>query len=285
MTARSTAMAFVLALVLALALVSGGCEPDTDLPRTFINGPRVLAIKAEPPSVPPGGSTIVTTLIVGTGGETPVVSWVRCRRAPRPGEAINPDCVDTAQADYLEPIGDGPTITTTMPDDATASALGQPDATGSVYLPLVARVTVAGQTLIATYRLRLQSDGDANQNPVLTGLLRVDAAGTATPLDAAAPPVVRAGDQVTLQVAVADGSVETYPPPLGGAPVAEIVRTSWFSTAGTFSLERSEGPQASSVLQLDTLLPAPGNAIDVFAVIRDDRGGTDYVQRTLTFEQ
>jgi hypothetical protein len=38
-----------------------------------------------------------------------------------------------------------------MPD--IASALNQPDASGGVYLPLVARVTVAGG-LIATYRLR-----------------------------------------------------------------------------------------------------------------------------------
>ena len=113
----------------------------------------------------------------------------------------------------------------------------------------------------------------------------VDAAGVATPLDAAAPPTVHAGDRLTLQVAVADGSVETYPPPLGGAPVAEMLRTSWFSTAGKFSEERSEGPQASTVLELDDLLPRPGNAIDLFAVIRDDRGGTDYVHRTLTFGQ
>ena len=70
-----------------------------------------------------------------------------------------------------------------MPDDVTPAALGQPDASGGVYLTLVARVTVAGETLVATYRLRLQSPGDVNvnQNPVLTGLLLVDAAGVATP--------------------------------------------------------------------------------------------------------
>jgi hypothetical protein len=213
------------------------------------------------------------------------VSWDRCRLAPRPGEAINPDCVDTAQADYLEPIGDGTTITTTMPDDVTPAALGEPDASGGVYLALVARVTVAGQTLIATYRLRLQSAGDVNHNPVLTDLLLVNAAGVATPLDAAAPPTVRAGDRLTLQIAVAADSVEVYPPPLGGDPVPEMLRTSWFSTAGKFSQERSEGPEATTVLELDDLLPSPGNAIDVFSVIRDDRGGTDYVQRALTFGQ
>jgi len=281
MSARSIATA----TALAVALACGGCKPDDELPRTFINGPQVLAIKAEPPSAPPGGSVSVTVLVAGTGGETPSVSWAACRRAPRPGEAINPDCVVTAQADYLEPIGEGTTITATMPGDITATALGQPDASGGVYLPLVARVTVAGQTLIATYRLRLQSNGDANQNPVLTGLLLVDAAGAATPIEAAAPPTVRAGDRLTLQIAVADGSVETYPAPLDGQPVVEMLQTSWFSTAGKFSQERSQGPQATTVLELDAMLPVPGTAIDVFAVIRDDRGGTDYVHRTMTFGQ
>ena len=75
------------------------------------------------------------------------------------------------QADYLEPIGDGPTITTTMPADVTAAELGQPDASGGVYLPLVARVTVGGQSLVATYRLRLATAADLNHNPDLTGVL------------------------------------------------------------------------------------------------------------------
>ena len=88
----------------------------------------------------------MTILVVGAGGQTTtVVSWSRCLLAPLPGQASNPDCVDNRQAPYLEPIGEGATITTTMPADITAEALGQPDASGGVYLTLVARVTVAGR--------------------------------------------------------------------------------------------------------------------------------------------
>ena len=85
------------------------------------------------------------------------MSWARCRPAPRPGDAVNPDCFDDAGAATLEPIGEGLTITTEMPADATAEALGEPDASGGVYLPLIARVTVAGETLLASYRLRLST--------------------------------------------------------------------------------------------------------------------------------
>ena len=63
-------------------------------------------------------------------------------------------------------------------------------------------MTVAGQTLVAIYRLRLQSTGDAdvNRNPVLTGLLLVDAGGDGRPSTRPSPPTVRAGDRLTLQV-------------------------------------------------------------------------------------
>jgi hypothetical protein len=280
MTLRGRRRACILAL-----LCASGCEPDDELPSTLITGPRVLAIKAEPPSVAPGESTLVTALIVGVGTETPSVSWLRCRRAPRLGEAVNPDCVTVAQADYLEPIGDGATITTVMPGDVTASSLGQPDASGGVYLPLVARVTVGGRTLVAVDRLRLAVAGDVNRNPVLDGLLVVGADGTVTPIDEANPPSVRAGERLTLRAAVAGGSVESYPPPLGGAAVLETLRTSWFSTAGRFSQQRSEGAQPTAVLELRDTLPPPGNPIDLYAVTRDDRGGTAYVHKALAFAQ
>ena len=275
-----------IALLLVASLSLGaGCTPDDELPRTLIVKPRVLAIKAQPPSVAAGETTTVTVLIVGTGAETPAVSWVRCRRAPRPGDAINPDCFDPAHADLLEPIGEGPTITTEMPADVTTEALGQPDASGGVYLPLIARVTVAGQSLLGSYRLRLSTPGDVNRNPGLTGVLSVNADGSGTAIEEASPPVVKAGDQLTLQPELADGSAETYPAALGDGTATEILLSSWFSTAGRFSQERTDATQPRTVLELSDPLPAPGDLIDLYAVTRDDRGGTEYVHRRLAFGQ
>jgi hypothetical protein len=273
-----------LLVLLLCAGVGAGCTPKDEPPRTLIVKPRVLAIKAEPPSVAPGESTTVTTLIVGTGAETPAVSWTRCRRAPRPGDAINPDCFDD-EAAYLEPIGEGPTITTEMPTDATADTLGEPDASGGVYLPLIARVAVAGQTLLASYRLRLSTADDVNHNPGLTGVLVLDGSGSDVPLDPANPPVVRTGDHLTLKAALPAGSGESYPAALGNGTATEILLTSWFSTAGRFSQERTDDTQPSTALELDDLLPAPGATIDLFVVTRDDRGGAAYVHQGLAFEQ
>jgi hypothetical protein len=226
---------------------------------------------------------MVSALVVGTAGEMPAISWARCRRAPLPGDAINPDCLEMGPNVFLEEIGEGMTITATMPADVTPADLGAPDATGGVYLPLVARVTVDRQTLIATYRLRLGSASDLNQNPALTGLLVMDASGNNVPLDPATPLVVHPGDRLTLTTVITPDSLQTFPGPLGGEPTVEVLTTSWFSTRGTFTKQRSDGLQATNVLQLDDDLRAPGS-IDLFAVTRDDRGGTDYVQRTLSSE-
>jgi hypothetical protein len=78
-------------VLVAAALLAGGCQEDDEVPRSFIGGPRVLAIKAEPPEVAPGQSSTVTILLAGTEGQTPAVSWSACLLPPLPGQASNPD--------------------------------------------------------------------------------------------------------------------------------------------------------------------------------------------------
>jgi hypothetical protein len=264
-----------------------GCQPKGDLPASYVADPRVLAIKAEPPEIAAGESTSVTAWVVGTDGQTPTVSWSRCRRAPLPGQAINPDCLANPQAAYVEPIGEGATITTTMPADVTPDALGLPDASGGVYLPLIARVTVAGEELTATYRLRLGQPGAVpNHNPVVAGVFVVDAAGE-TPLDEAVPYVVHEGDVVTLSVALPSDSAESYLSPLGGpsgGPVTEVITTSWFANGGDVGNNRTNNGAPSMVLHFDKRLPAVGAPIDLYLVARDERGGTDYAHRTFVLQ-
>jgi hypothetical protein len=278
-------MAKAIAIIACLLLAASACEPDGEAPRTLVTGPRVLAIKAQPPQVPPGASTTVTILVAGTQGQAATVAWSRCLLAPLPGQASNPDCVTNAQASYIEPIGEGTTITTMMPADITADALGQPDASGGVYLTLVARVTVGAESLAAVYRLRLSTGSDDNQNPTLTGVTASDGSATES-LDEATPRPVRQGDKLTLNAVLAPGSEDTYIAPMVGdlgGQVRETERTSWFSSAGEFDDDRTEIGQRT-VLSLDQFLPAPGTIIDLYAVAHEERGGVDFVHRTLRLE-
>jgi hypothetical protein len=272
--------------LLPAAACLGGCQASGDLPVSYVAGPRVLAIKAEPPQIGPGESSSVTAWVVGTNGQTPTVSWSQCLRAPLPGQAINPDCLANPQAGYVQPIGEGVTVTVTMPADITADALGLPDASGGVYLPLIARVSVGANQLVASYRLRLAQPGvSPNMNPVFTGVSVIDPSG-ATPLDEAVPRVVHAGDELTLSASFNPASNEPYLSPVGGPSgglVTEVITTAWFSSGGEITPSANASDPTIN-LRFDQRLPAPGATIDLYIVARDERGGTDTAHRTFQLQ-
>jgi len=272
-----------------LSASAAACARHDELPVTFVAGPRVLAIKAEPPEVPAGGDTTLTAFVVGPGSEAPDVTWTRCRLAPLPGQTINPDCFADGPAPYLEPAGAGVSAAVTMPADVTPLALGLPDATGGFYLTFVARVRAGGASLVAAYRLRLalpgSTDAQRNHNPVFTAVFLTGDAGWSL-VDPASPPVVHAGDRLDLSVSADPTSVESYPSPVGDQPgglAFEVLRASWFADAGNLSDAGTSNAQPSTTLTLDDRLPAAGSPINVYVVIRDERGGTDWATRALDF--
>jgi hypothetical protein len=265
----------------------------------------VLAIKAQPPETPPGQKSMLTALTVDTMGRPLDIGWSECLLPPLQGQIVNPDCLLGPAASSRRPLGSGPQLEVTMPAMDSVQSLGLPDATGGVYLPLIAQVTAGSDTLVASYRLRLGTGSPANQNPMLTGVFTVVApeAGAAdagspgagevvTALDPATPPVVHSGDQLTLRASFAPGSAEAYQiqDPRGNAGtimprgVTETLTLSWFATAGSLSEGSSGVERPDQVLKLDQHLPPGGTAIDLWVVGRDERGGTDYVHRTLRFQ-
>lgn len=260
----------------------GGCQSFSDPPVSFVVGLRVLGIEAEPPQIAPGASTMVTALVVDTDGGTPTSSWSQCNLPPFPGQTVNPDCVDGSAPSALQPIGDGLTIPFVMPQ-VTAASLGAPDATGGVYLPLVAAIDASPQALTAVYRLRLADASPANTNPTIADVLSVDAAGAMSPLDPTTPTPVEAGGVLSLTVTFVPGSAQSYTA-ADGTVTTETLTTSWFCTAGNLSFEKTSATQPVTVLHLDQHLPSAGAQIDLYAVARDERGGTDFAHRTLLLQ-
>jgi hypothetical protein len=279
----------------AALLAAPACEPSADPPASFVDSLRVLAIKADPPEVASGASATLTMFAVDGTSPPPSVSWSRCLRAPLPGQTINPDCVSNLSASpppaYIEPIGTGPTVSATMPD-TTSGAFGEPDASGGVYLPIIAKVTSASDQVIASYGLRLTPASGAgqavNQNPTLTNVFVDDGSGAGSvPLDEATPRVVHKGDTLQLAVTYAPGSAESYvaqPAGQAAAPTTEVLTTSWFTTAGELDHKKTSDERPQNVLHLDARLPAAGAIIDLYIVGHDERGGTDYLHRTLQLQ-
>jgi hypothetical protein len=286
---------WLLALALAPLAAALACAPSNEVPASYVGGLRVVGVKAEPPEVPAGASSTLTIWYTDPSGATPTVTWSRCMRAPVPGDEVNPDCVSTDTAPYLEPLAAGPTTTTVMPDPATTSGVfGEMDATGGVYLPLVAHVSTAADSVTTTYRLRLHPAGDTeppNQNPKLTAVLAGDTSGSAatTPLDEATPLVVHAGDTINLAATFDPTSAEAYTAPrfTGGASTAvvtEQLTTSWFVTGGKLDFDKTNSAQPQNVLHMSERLPAPGSRIDLYLVAHDERGGADMAHRVLQFQ-
>jgi hypothetical protein len=233
---------------------------------------------------------------------------------------VSKDCFDTDLGSALtEQLGDGATMNVTMPR-LTADQLGVPDSTGGVYLPVILAVSDGVETVTAVYRLRYSAPIQTplgpfpppNHNPHLEDVL------IAYENDAGTKPlgdfVINTGDRVAMRALLPDADHELYPqiegkfelPDLAGGSldrdagalhffdggvevggvtlvfVRETLRVSWFATVGRLDpdVTGADG-KLDTTLYLDKYLVPPPADIDLYVVVRDDRGGTDFTQRKL----
>lgn len=280
------------------ALLLCGCT--TFDPASFVDKLRLVAVVADPPDVAPGQSSTLTATAANPGGALPTITWDACLLAPPPasGQSVNQDCVTLPEGDpALVHFGQGLSATATMPM-LSPSMLGLPDQTNGFYLPVRARLDAGGSSLVAFYSLRIflgsLTPNTPNRNPSLTGIFTVpsaDAGAAAdTPLDEANPPVVHDGDALALRALLTPDSQESYvvfdgdPATTPPRMVTETVRISWFATAGEFSNDTTGVDKPDTTLTLDKHQPPSGTTIDLWAVARDERGGSDVLHRTLAFQ-
>src|ERR1700687_5032566 len=207
------------------------------VPASIVHGLRVLAIKAEPPEVPPGQITSLTALAIDTTGRSIEIAWAACTLLPPPGTVqLNPDCINADAAPYLLALGDGLRLSAGVPI-VNPPDFGPPDARGGLSLPVRARALAGADRLDSIYPLRLATGLPPNHNPTLTAVLRVPAMGDPIPLDEASPLEVHAGQEITLRAFFSSDSAEMYQPVGAGqsGTLTEILRVSWFTTGGSLS--------------------------------------------------
>jgi hypothetical protein len=286
---------FVRICIAALALCA--CRSATFEPASFVAGLRVLAIKAEPPDLAPDASTTLTALAVDTEGRAIAIVWSVCLLVPPLGKTLHPDCLAEDAGTSVISFGTGQGASFTMPA-IDLSAYGRSDTTGGFYIPILARARAGDTNVTALYQLRVNAGSATNRNPAFDNLFVVQDDGGAeihVPLDDAGGAqnlVIRERDEWTLLPTFADGSVETYAMSNGDASVlaTETLSISWFATAGGFSAERTSGLGPDVLFKMPTRADAPahvpdsGALIDLWVVARDNRGGVDFVHRTLRFE-
>jgi len=114
----------VLVTAAALALSSAACEPDLGAPISVIGGPRILAVRGNPPEAKEGAQVTYDLLAVDVDGTVPMpsASWAVCT-APRPpseNSAVATACFDIADTAGPAPTFQAP-VTAADPDDPTTT--------------------------------------------------------------------------------------------------------------------------------------------------------------------
>ena len=236
------------AVALALALVA--CSPHLDDRLFRVEGPRILAVVAEPAEAAPGTPIAYRALQVDASGEiTDAIDWAFCaERAPlaslgsvsanclhASGDAIVPFGAMTIDAAGALPVDAcrlfGPEVPPAgQPGDPPGRPV-DPDPTGGYYQPLRLIPEAGGEVGVTIERTRIQcglasGTGEdrvaylhryrVNRNPSLSMLDLAMPNGTHVTIDTSAPPApsqIPAGTVVTIRASWTEcpGHVDDLP--------------------------------------------------------------------------
>lgn len=293
-----------------------GC--DTPLrPDSFVDALQVLAVRATPPWPAPGASATLEALVVAPPGETVRYAWSWC---PFSGSAANgyPCLFDEltlkAELDAMLPRSSatlpsydlGEAATATLPhtvsplllrrlcNRAVDEALAGPetDCDPGLWATVALVATTATETVRATKKVFLSFTTSAadNRNPAIGGVLWHQQ-GSARLLDDQGSVVLPHDAAHALNADVPDSGAETYAPTAGGAS-RERLLLSWFIDTGALDAGRflfipGETPLAQATANVWTLPSAPervGSPARLWAVLRDNRDGADWVSVVVTIE-
>ncbi|HEV8322049.1 MAG TPA: hypothetical protein VG389_10575 [Myxococcota bacterium] len=278
-----------------------GCGfPQFD-PPSLVDSVRILAIKAEPPEVAPGESSVVTASIFDPAG-APLMIWSVCTPDPVAGASACAESLSGSGGTVADPQF-GPTATVDVPIDALqgADAGEQVLAVASLIVCSGGDPTMGGDPTrcfpadagtgggdagtatsfdeipdtveIGIKRITVSDSVVPNQNPVITEVnLSFDGGATTTPFPdtlvdcgaVTANACIGAGQTATFTVVAASGSVEGYTELVNGVeePRTETLITSFFGTTGRFGNIRAVGDGPDATGMSDVWQSAPATEAD-----------------------
>jgi hypothetical protein len=216
-----------------------------------IDRPRLLAVRLEPPQATIGDAVSVDTLVAYPAGADPAgaVGLWQC-----PADAYFPH--GCAGAEGAIEIG-GASGSVTVGEDWRARATAA--FPYHSYLIVTATLETEGDSETAIKRLVVglpDEDDPPNENPILESL-RVDGTGGDVRLE----PVIAEGSQETYVLRTIDGDV---------VDTTEEMFVSWYASCGTLGASLTRGTSLATSFHTD-------EPCTVWAILRDGRGGTDWV--------
>ncbi|HYR55304.1 MAG TPA: hypothetical protein VEM39_04250 [Myxococcaceae bacterium] len=284
---RALACLAVAFAVWFLVACSNDLERQSQLQRV-----RVLAIRADPAEVvldpdraiPPAPVRLTALTFAPDGG--PTVSYAVCR----PGANVYAQGVECPGTDGLTLDGGVVDVNDPPVRDylATDGGLSLTDPSSQ---PQLARGILLNIGYLATdgtpgdrgiergvYQLSVRATRAPNQNPTLAEIFVGRDGGT--PLQDAQLPLKT---KVTFTPSLAPGSVETYVD-ANGQTQTEMLVYSWFATGqGKVEDFRSQEPfQGVGKRESDYTTGNAPEVVTLYVVVRDGRGGTDWIIRSFS---
>jgi hypothetical protein len=257
----------------ALALLAlAACDDST--PGSLLDGPRVLALIAEPPVLAPDTSAELTAVTSLDGAPTApdAIAWRVCSPYVPVVDPVR-DC-EGVNALALAVDGDGRvvidartvaahfgiTVPPNLPADTCASPLS---------LTVVAEIELAGSRLIAKKQIAVAAAA-AWRNPTFVHA-RIDG----VPVDATAE--LAGGSMVIVDADIAVDSLDIICDDDDGTEELEDVRVFVYPGGGavasdeSFEIEARDGVVSTGSVELE--LPAAGGNVPLWLVAVDDTGG------------
>ena len=290
--------------VVSSLLASGACRPDLGDRDSFVAAPRIVAMKSEPPEAKAGDVVTYSVLVAAPPGspDEGVVRWAFCAspKALTENNVVSSECLGAG----VRPIaGEARTVMTETPVDAcalfgpeTPPGNFRPrdaDQTGGYFQPV--RAVVGAETAFGLLRVRcnlanapvdIARDFAAryreNRNPALRPL-GVTLDGVPRALDR-----IPAGQRVGLVASWGTGDAESYVAfDVATQSVVdrrESMRVSWFSTGGTFDVDRTGRTETETLATSGNgwLSPERAGPATIWIVLRDSRGGVDFATYAVT---
>jgi len=284
------------ASVVAMALFLAGCdEPLTRvdlIADTRVLGARVEVMGEPGRASPAPGEAATVRWLVAARETDPELGWAFaiCSAGP-PGSSL-PTCAGepfaTASADV--PVAGEPRLDFIVPTDIGGDALA---VFGSV-CPRSAPTydddgfgCAGGGGTVVSLDFLLEADGRTNTNPVIEpDALMFDGTGIAAGLDCATLPAVGKGSKHTLSLVLHESDRDSIEQPTSADPPKETLQVSHFTTAGTLESAFTVFDAGDTDLRAGVAWTAPKTApatgfVRFFFVVRDLRGGADWIERAV----
>jgi hypothetical protein len=254
-------------LYFATCALLAACSPTFD-DGHLLDELRILAVRADPPEVGVGDDVELRALVVTTDGLPVTTHFWQC--AARGGMRQGCETFDDSHD-----LGVGLDARMTIGPEWQ-------DRLDRIGLPVQQVVTVIATTAAeqerAIKRVVVSEETTRNHNPGLEALLLGDEEAESGPFHA------QARQSVAIHPIVAEGSAEHYDKiELTGerVPTVETFFVSYYYTCGKTSPLKSG---AADELDATFRAPAAAGRCDLYAILRDDRGGVDWRVREISVE-